>query len=261
MAFPEMYYRRVISIELQRLLMCGGELHWLYKLVKERKDLDFLIAANNSKQHVFVYRGTTRLLDIALVGGLVRISAHQKYTDLAHKNNLDIYRDRDLSDLDFEYGFIQLISYIPKDTHYDNKKEGYFQNLFSRQFGILSEGTEDFVVIDKEVVIGYQNMQIKEKYFGDHQKTFKNIYGCLSKHLHNVGSKLSEKDPGNEIDFLAVDKRGKVLLIEFKHSSNPAGIYLSPIQIGLYCHIFCDYISRFPQAFKKDISDMLLLFE
>jgi len=39
------------------------------------------------------------------------------------------------------------------------------------------------------------------------------------------GSKLGEKSIGNELDFLALDKNGDILLIEFKHGTNISGIY------------------------------------
>jgi predicted NUDIX family phosphoesterase len=254
----EMYYQRVISYILQRLLMCGGELHWLYELVKERKDLDFLIVANKSNEKILVYRGTTKLLNISFQRGLVRISADKKYTNLAHENNLDIYRVRDLADLDFKHSFVQLISYLPKDTHYDNKKEGYFQNLFSRRFGIESNGNEGFLVIDKEAVIGYEDDTTKGKYFSKQQEIFK----AIRKHLSEIdekryGKNLGDGTLGNEVDFLAVNKDGDILLIEFKHGSSTKGIYLSPIQIGLYCSIFQDYISSNKDNFIDVIGDMI----
>ena len=35
-----------------------------------------------------------------------------------------------------------------------------------------------------------------------------------------------------------MDKNGNILLIEYKHGTNTSGIYLSPIQIGMYYDIF-----------------------
>ena len=43
---------------------------------------------------------------------------------------------------------------------------------------------------------------------------------------------------GNELDFFALDKEGNILLIEYKHGTNTSGIYLSPLQIGMYNDIF-----------------------
>jgi hypothetical protein len=250
----EMYYRRIIPEELKKLLMIGGGLHWLFKLVKERDDLDFLIGINK----IYVYRGTTRLLAIAFTRGIVSILADCRYRSLSQDHNLKIYGDKEIAELNFEDDFVDLISFLPPDRHYDNMKEGFFQNLFSRQFGILSDGSEDFVMVDKEAVIGYQNNKTKEKYFGKQRKQFIEIKEYLSEqNAKRYGSRLGEYTLGNELDFLAVNRSGEILLIEFKHSSSTKGIYLSPIQIGLYYSIFHDYIIRHRQEFVKDIGDMI----
>jgi hypothetical protein len=259
MAIEEMYYRRVISDELKQLLLKEGAFHWLYQLVKAR---DFLIGANKSKQWIYVYRGTTRLLDITEKRGLVKVSANRKYLDLAERNNLNIYGVKKVSDLNFRDDFVRLISCLGQDKkldrHFVNKKEGYFQNLFSRQFGICAKGTEDFVVVDKEAVIGFENKGIKAKYFGEQRKRFMKINQYLSRVApKRYGSKLNEKALGNELDFLAVGRNGEILLVEFKHGSSTKGIYLSPIQIGLYLSLFQDYISRYQQDFIRNIEDMI----
>ena len=257
-----MYYKRLISEELKCLLIDGGELHWLFNLVKGRDELDFLIGANNSKQWISVYCGTTSLLDITFSGGLVRISAHKKYINLAQNNSLNIYGYKETTKLNFGDDFVQFLSFLHQNNHlkrhYGNKKEGYFQNLFSRQFGILSNGSEDFVVIDKEAVVGYKNMQVKANYFDKQRKKFKAIKQHLSEFdAKRYGSNIGKEALGNELDFLAVNRDGKVLLIEFKHGSSTKGIYLSPIQIGLYYSIFQDYIHHYRQNFIDDIGEMI----
>ncbi len=262
MASKEMYYKRLISEELKCLLIGGGELHWLFNLVKGKDDLDFLIGANNSKQWISVYCGTTSLLDITFTGGLVRISAHKKYINLAQNNSLNIYGYKETTNLNFEDDFVQFLSFLHQNNHmerhYGNKKEGYFQNLFSRQFGILSNGSEDFVVIDKEAVVGYQNMLVKAKYFDKQREKFKAIKQHLSEFdAKRYGSNIGKEALGNELDFLAVNRDGKVLLIEFKHGSSTKGIYLSPIQIGLYYSILQDYIHYYRQNFIDDVGEMI----
>ncbi|MFC1676716.1 hypothetical protein ACFL3G_06590 [Planctomycetota bacterium] len=262
MSSKEMYYKRLISEELKCLLIDGGELHWLFNLVKGRDELDFLIGTNNSKQWISVYCGTTSLLEITFTSRLVRISAHKKYINLAQNNSLNIYGSKETANLNFEDDFVQFLSFLHQNNHlkrhYGNKKEGYFQNLFSRQFGILSNGSEDFVVIDKEAVVGYKNMQVKANYFDKQREKFKAIKQHLSEFdAKRYGSNIGKEALGNELDFLAVNRDGKVLLIEFKHGSSTKGIYLSPIQIGLYYSIFQDYIHHYKQNFIDDIGEMI----
>jgi hypothetical protein len=258
----KMYYNRVISDDLKGLLLPGGGLRWLYSLVKKRDDLDFLIGGNKSKKWIYVYRGTTRLLDISMKSNSVKVSANPKYLNLAKSNKLDIFGIKKISDLNFKDDFISLISCLSQDSklskHYANKKEGYFQNLFSRQFGILTDGGEEFVVVDKEVVIGYGNKQIKENYFGEQRKRFMVINEVLSRlNAKRYGSKLNAKALGNELDFLAATKKGDILLIEFKHGSSTRGIYLSPIQIGLYYSLFQEYIKQYKENFISQINSMI----
>jgi len=262
MTSKEMYYRRLIPEKLKYFLTEGGKLHWLFNLVKGRNDLDFLIGANNSKQWISVYCGTTRLLEITLAGRLVRLSADKKYINLAKSVSLNIYGVKEIANLNFEDEFVQFLSLLHQNNHleryYGNKKEGYFQNLFSRQFGILSSGSEEFVVIDKEAVVGYKNMEIKAKYFDRQREKFKAIKQHLSEFdAKRYGRNIGQEALGNELDFLAVDRSGKVLFIEFKHGSSTKGIYLSPIQIGLYCSIFQDYIDLYKHSFIDDIGDMI----
>lgn len=262
MTIQEMYYKRVISNKLQRLLMCGGELHWLYNLVRERKELDFLIGSNNTQGWILVYCGTTRFLKITLNRNRVNIAADHKYLKYAKDKGLDIYGIRETTDLNFEKDFVQMLVYLRQDNqldrHYHNKKEGYFQNLFSRQFGIDGTGNEKFVVIDKEAVIGYKDIRTKQKYFSEKQDIFKTIKKHLSEiDANKYGRNISKDALGNEVDFLAVNRSGDVLLIEFKHGSSAKGIYLSPIQIGLYCNIFQDYVSHNRQVFIDDIGEMI----
>ena len=65
---------------------------------------------------------------------------------------------------------------------------------------------------------------------------------------------MNKKAIGNELDFLALDKQGNLLLIEYKHGTNTSGIYLSPLQIGMYFDLF----NQFPRAeLEKSVFEML----
>lgn len=263
MISPEMYYQRTIPEKLKTLLMPEGGLSWLFSLVKSRRDLDFLIGANKSKEWISVYRGTSRLLSVCLSKkDVLNISAAGKYLESARREGLSIYGCRKPSDLNFKAAFNELLGLVEKDSafdrYYNNRKEGYFQNLFSRQFGILSEGREEFVVVDKEVVIGYADKVVKAKLFGRHRERFMAINEYLSKlNASKFGRKLGGKALGNELDFLAVTREGKICLIEFKHGSSAKGIYLSPIQIGLYYAIFSEYVNQHRDEFTKNVRDMI----
>ena len=253
----KMYYNRVLSPNFAQLLEPGGKLEWLFEFVKNRPDLDLLIGkrkarrgqSNGCEQWISVYRGLSRCVTInpsEIVDGA------EAYKIL----NPNLYG----KNLDFKNELINLLSIIEKDSkfdrYYNNKKEGYFQNEFSRQYGILSDSNSEFVIIDKEAVIGYENEDTKKELLTPQKKKYED----MSKKLSTINPKQygrEEKHFGNELDFLALDKNGNILLIEFKHGTNTSGIYLSPLQIGLYYDIFADYHKNHKKEFEDVIFEML----
>lgn len=239
-----MYYNRRISGSLSKLLEEDGKLRWLFDFVKNHKELDFLIGKNNSEEWVSIYRGTTCLLKIGQNvhnPQFITINAHDKYKSISSK----LYGNKDI-DCCFQTEIEDLISEIDLNTQFDryykNKKEGYYQNNFSRKYGICGSPDDDFVIIDKEVVIGYANQNEKDLIFGNIRSKYKQLQEEISiLNPKRYGRDLEKKSLGNELDFLALDKDGNILLIEYKHGTNTSGIYLSPLQIGMYYEIFTTY--------------------
>jgi hypothetical protein len=237
-----MYYNRTISKELAKLLENGGELRWLFDFVKNHKELDFLIGKNNAKEWVSVYRGLTRIISILPNNdSSIVINADNKYKSILP----NLYGKKSIND-NFQNDIENLISQIEKssqfDRYYKNKKEGYYQNELSRIFGICGNDTTDFVIIDKEVVIGYSNQAEKNNLFGNIRQKYKQLQSEISiLNPERYGKDLGKKAIGNELDFLALDKDGNILLIEYKHGTNTSGIYLSPLQIGMYNDIFTSF--------------------
>lgn len=235
-----MYYNRTISTDLAKLISPDGQLRWLFEFVKSRNDLDFLIQKNKSKECISIYRGLTKILSIQLRGkqSLIKISGDKKYKNLCpelfeEKNSTGLSQDSINRLID------KIASTKTLSGYYENKKEGYHQSIFSRKFGILSQANSDFVILDKEAVIGYKDKNEKDSSFGPVQKKYKLLQEKISKiNAAEYGSHLETKSIGNEVDFIGVDKEGNILLVEYKHGINTSGIYLSPLQIGLYYDLF-----------------------
>jgi len=243
-----MYYNRKISNSFSALIESGGKLRWLFDLVKKRDDLDFLIGKNYSKEWISIYRGLSRILTITktINPNIIRIDGANAYKLISPK----LYGEKDAS-----YNFkteieniLNTVAVNPKfDRYYNNKKEGYYQNILSRKYGIFGDKDDDFVIIDKEAVVGYLNQKEKDNAFKKIQPKYKQLQHDISaKNSKRYGKDIEKKAVGNELDFLALDKNGNILLIEYKHGTNTSGIYLSPIQIGMYYDIF----TNFP---KKDL--------
>lgn len=237
-----MYYDRTLSPEFSKLIEPGGSLRWLFEFVKKHEDLDFLIGKNKNQEWISIYRGLTRILSIHPQKGdaqKIIIDGDKKYKAISGS----LYgKDKYIND-NFQNDISTVIAQIKEnpefDRYYKNKKEGYYQNELSRKYGICGDANTNFVIIDKEAEVGYKDQKEKDKLFGQFQGVYKQLQKDISsKDPSRYGSDLSKKHIGKSLDFLALDKEGNILLIEFKHGSNTAGIYLSPIQIGLYYDIF-----------------------
>lgn len=245
-----MYYNRKISDSFSKLIENGGELRWLFDFVKTHTELDFLIGKNNSKEWISIYRGLSRILTILKTNkpDLVKLDGATAY-----KNILPTLYGKKSISKDFNVELKNILDTVvvsPKfDRYYNNKKEGYYQNVLSRKYGICGSANDDFVIIDKEVVIGYLNQKKKDITFNKIQPKYKQLQRDISiLNSKRYGKNIDKKAVGNELDFLALDKDGNILLIEYKHGTNTSGIYLSPIQIGMYNDIF----TSFP---KKDLEN------
>ena len=250
-----MYYNRTISTELSNLIEKNGNLRWLFDYVKNHKELDFLIGKNNSKEWISIYRGLTRIVSVLLTSDdLIEIDADKKYKNIFPQ----LYGKKNITEK-FQNEIELLISQIEAnnqfDRYYKNKKEGYYQNELSKIYGICGEPDTDFVIIDKEAVIGYSNQAEKDNLLGSIQQKYKQLQREISI-LNPVryGKDLGKKAIGNELDFLALDKNGNILLIEYKHGTNTSGIYLSPLQIGMYNDIFTSFPKK---ELEKAVFDML----
>lgn len=234
-----MYYNRKITDPFSRLIEPGGEMRWLFDFVESRDDLDFLIGKSDSGEWISVYRGLSRIIRIqpTRTRNRIKIVAAGRYLDLAGS----LYGEKKTT-ADFQEDLQDLLEHVEKDEsfdrHYANRKEGYYQNELSRRYGICGQEGDEFVIVDKEAVVGYEDQQEKNDIFGPIQTKYRELRKELSMRDAKRFGVYREKEPrGNELDFLGLDRDGNVLLIEYKHRST-AGIYLSPLQIGMYYDLF-----------------------
>ena len=250
-----MYYNRTISEEFAELFKENGKLRWLFDFVKNHKELDFIIVKTRSEENVHVYRGLTRIVSISLKkDATLFVNTCNQYKKLLPK----LYGEKSINE-NFQNDIEALIQKIEQnsnfDRYYKNKKEGYYQNELSRFYGINGTLDTDFVIIDKEVVIGHSSKVQKDSFLEIFQKKYKDLHKEISSlDLKRYGEYSEKKPIGDELDFLALDKDGNILLIEFKHGNNTSGIYLSPLQIGMYNDIF----EQFPRKdLENAVFDML----
>lgn len=254
-----MYYNRTLSPSFSSLIENKGPLRWLFDYVKTNPDLDFLIGKNDKKEWISIYRGLTRFLRIHLPRpkGSIVIDAADKYKKMlptlyGKKSTIDNFQD------DIEKLLDKIRNSREFDKYYNSRKEGYFQNIFSRRYGICGEANDDFVIIDKEVVIGYADNPERNTLLGPIHDKYKDSQKAVSRlDSKRYGKDLDKKPIGNELDFLALNRAGDILLIEFKHGKNTSGIYLSPLQVGLYYDLFSMLQMRQRKDLEAAIYEML----
>jgi len=252
-----MYYNRTLSPSFSALIEEDGELRWLFDFVKTHDELDFLIGKNNKKQWISVYRGLSRILTIIKTKELktVKIEGAEAYKNISS----NIYGKKDLPynfKVELEYIIEAVKNEAEFDRYYKNEKEGYYQNILSRRFGILGDKNDDFVIVDKEAVVGYSNLKERNAESNELQEKYFKLQTDISlKDSKRYGININKKAVGNELDFLALNKEGDILLIEYKHGTNNPGIFLSPVQIGMYYDIF----TKLPRAeLEKAVFEMLI---
>ena len=243
----DMYYDRSMNIDLEKSILENYK--WLIEEVIKRPELDFQTGSNNNDSWFSIYRGTGRILTINASG---KLYAAPKYMGL----NSDFYKNPDRERLN------SLLSKINNEKslgryYIDSKgrrKEGYYQNLISRRYSLFCEENDNFVIIDKEFVLGYCDNTVKEEITNPVQIKYDGI-------IHSLSAKYDYckniKQPGTECDFVGLTRSGDILLLELKRHEDTTKIYLSPIQAGKYDDLTAEYMKRFYDDFSHNVLDMV----
>jgi hypothetical protein len=252
----DMYYDRLLPLQSAKLIMPNGQFYWLINFVKSRPDLDFQTGKNKNESWISIYRGTTSLLKIKGQKKGFKVIVDKKYRNLCP----ELYNQP--SPENFEKLLLNIGTYKNEKgintlaNYYDNNKEGYFQNLISRRYGIEGRMDDSLVIVDKEVVIGYINKIIRKEILDSIRIKYQPALDELRK-LKGFPTKLNEFTFGNEFDFLALDSEGQIILMELKDGSDTQKIYLSPFQISTYCDIYNKYVFQNKDEFERVVFDMI----
>lgn len=243
----DMYYDRSMSTNLVKLIL--KDYQWLIDEVIENPELDFQTGSNNNDSWFSVYRGTGRILTIKENGKVFAADAYMRLYP-------SFYKEPNIK------GLATLLKLIQKEnalgryyiTVDGKKKEGYYQNLISRRYSLFCEPEDDFIIIDKEFVLGYRNDKVKEIISSPIIEKYDSIIRSLSEtydYCKNI------KQSGTECDFVGLTRQGDILLLELKRQDDTKKIYLSPLQAGKYDDLTKEYIKRFTEDFNRDVINMV----
>ena len=224
-------YSRSPPPDLQKLLRHGGFLSPIIQLSGKRAgkyDLPLDVHFRPGDQ-VDVYYGHARIIGVKRINNTtVTVFADKSYTNY-HE---EFFTTWNIEDIKFEKS---LESYIDKlevaDRH--TKKEGRLQANWSQV-------KHPWVPFDREAILSYGHIGKEDRNVNFSE--VKNARFILSDIALRPGSRTqSWAEPsnklGDELDQLAVDDKGNLVLIEIKDASaSPAQVFYAPLQLLQYIH-------------------------
>lgn len=239
------YYDRTMCEEMVRNIQT--KLDWLIPYVKGHKSLDFQTGHDPKQNRSWfsIYRGTGKIFQVVFRNKEFSYQADKAYKALGQElftapteELFDHYLEKIESDNNFR-------------KYYDGsngiRKEGYYQTLIGRRYTFDYQEADDFIIIDKEFVLGFKDKQTKKAWnqeIVDYQK--KKICSLRSSYKGRLPKEIKEEY--GEFDFLGLNKDGDILIMELKQD-DPSKTALSPIQIAYYYQQFGKLISEDEQLY------------
>ena len=217
-------YERAPSEELRGLLRPGGLLRPLVGVTTRRVnnlELDVHLRSNDEVQ---VYCGLTRILNARRNrNGTVSLSAHQGYGNQGcAKAILRQWRTDEVNEFSRALGaYLDGAKVAPRHT----AGEGAIQAMWARV-------THPWVPFDREAVLSYRSGGASMAATGLEQV----------KRAHTELEAIAEsqdwaapRTAGGEVDQLAVDQEGRLVIVELKNASaSPGSVFYTPFQLLHY---------------------------
>ncbi len=224
---------------------------WLIHFVKKTSELDLQTGHDPKQERSWfsVYRGTGRVLTFASRRNGYKIDAADAYKKIA---------TTDFFERPTENSFVEYLSNIKKASnlkrYYESdrgKKEGFYQNLIGRRYTFNTKTEDDFIIIDKEMVVGFKDEVTKTAWNKD---IISNIEALIRNLRRDYKGKLPKdiSSKYGEFDFLAMTWDGDIIIMELKQD-DPTKTSLSPIQVRFYDEQFHKLLKE-----NKDISDNIM---
>ena len=259
-------YTRQLARDFEELLLPGRPLGFLVELVhaSARKDsarsldLQFRERGRTGSQ-LAVYVGLTRILKAHYDGQrrVVALSADEFYTRQFPTHGLARSYPLSFAATELQNDMTRYMRNVHVNVR-QYKKEGRCQNWLSHRYGFLRGGNE-WVSVDREVVVGYRDEAEKEKEW----EPIKARFGVFGQGLPKVMWNRFELDVqgkgvGNELDALIWCPKSQMLLIaEVKDGSSAAGIYLSPVQVAAYFEVWRRFFQERPEEALRGIRGLI----
>lgn len=244
----DFYYDRTMDPVIYNQFKEGGQYHWMIQYVKDHPELDFQTGSNKNNSWFSVYRGTSKIIKIEACGKS-KISYEKKYYDLYPEYYEDTTNPVHLNTLLDKLKTDPTLSRYYGNESTGKKTEGYYQNLIARRYTFLNNPDDDFIIIDKEFVIGTRNEVTKKRILDKIDAELKNLLEnefrpSLKSLRKNVATTCGE------VDFLGLTWDGDLIIIELK-GDDPQKIFTSPIQVGFYQRLLAQVLEEYPDLYKN----------
>lgn len=250
----DFYYNRTMNPAIYDQVKEGGQYHWMIQYVKDHAELDFQTGSNKNNSWFSVYRGTSKIIKIQK-NGKSKISYEKKYRDLCPEYYKDTTESVHLNTLLDKLKTDPTLSRYYENELTGKKTEGYYQNLIARRYTFLNKPDDDFIIIDKELVIGFRNKIIKKRILDKIDTELKNL--LENKFRPSLKSlRKNVRTTYEEMDFLGLSWDGDLIIIELK-GDDPQKTYTSPIQVGFYQRLMTQVLEEYQEDLNKNIHSML----
>ena len=258
-------YDRALDPRLVKHLKPGGDLDFLLHGVPFPTGEPYAVDVHlRERNKIMYYRGTTRILVVKLSPHGDRTPTFTVTADKFYsrkKSCADAFHEMEnlgkMSPINAKESFrryLEAACPVAPEGHYRNKAEGYWQNRICHRFGRCFRPDDEWLVFDRECVIGFKNKEEKDYALAP----IVSRYREACKKVQEAGNDKwrltnQSKGLGDELDMLAVGRDGQLLAIELKYRTNASGIYWGPAQAGVYG----DSFSQLLDALGPSVIDLV----
>ena len=227
---PKPTYDRAPSPEMQALLSPGGFLAPMLALSKRKVARCHLEVHLRPDDKVIVYCGLTKLVDVCLKNGMADVTAQRTYTTQPCAG--DLFREWNTRESGFEETLSDYLDNVVV-AEAQTRREGGIQARWSRI-------TDPWIPFDRDAVLAYDSETEKAK-----AMEFKEVeeahvqLGAIVASRRKLPSrkdhwaKLPQRKKSNEIDQIAVDPQGRLVIVELKDAA-ASDVYYAPLQLLHY---------------------------
>ncbi len=209
------------------------------------------------------YHGTTALLTIGhdSATGLLDISASSAYAQASgYEDLIRKWRPVHLeSSNSLLPQYLLSAAAMSRDGYYRNREEGYWQNRLCFGFGRNWRPGMDWLIIDREAVVGFGNDAERKSVLEPIQKKYLEVKESLQRGDPAKWGQPNGKGLGNECDYLALGPSGELFCLELKHGANTSGIYWGCLQVAVYRDVFAAALRQITDDIKTLVHQKVTL--